>query len=144
MAELFQATKQNVSLHIRNILDEGELDEEATVKENLTVQTEAKRQISRFIQLYSLPMTLAVGFWVRSLRGIQFRRWAAQFLSEYLVKGFVLDDARLKDPQADYFEELLARRGEDPAWIKAAVQTRALDFCQSGWGKGSAHLRPAT
>ena len=109
MAELFQATKQNVSLHIRNILDEGELDEAATVKENLTVQTEGKRQVSRLIQRYSLPMILAVGFRVRSLRGMQFRRWAAEQLSEYLVKGFVMDDARLKDPQADYFEELLAR-----------------------------------
>jgi hypothetical protein len=109
MAELFQATKQNISLHIRNILDEGELSESATVKENLTVQTEGKRQVSRTIQLYNLPMILAVGFRVRSLRGMQFRRWAAAQLSEYLVKGFVMDDARLKDPEADYFEELLAR-----------------------------------
>ena len=109
MADLFQATKQNISLHIRNILDEGELEEAATVKESLTVQTEGKRQVSRVIQLYSLPMILAVGFRVRSLRGMQFRRWAAEQLSEYLVKGFVMDDARLKDPHADYFEELLAR-----------------------------------
>jgi hypothetical protein len=109
MAELFQATKQNISLHIRNILDEGELSESATVKENLTVQTEGKRQVSRTIQLYNLPMILAVGFRVRSLRGMQFRRWAAAQLSEYLVKGFVMDDARLKDPEADYFDELLAR-----------------------------------
>jgi hypothetical protein len=109
MADLFQATKQNVSLHIRNILDEGELNEEATVKENLTVQTEGNRQVSRIIQLYNLPMILAVGFRVRSLRGTQFRQWAAASLSEYLVKGFVMDDARLKDPDADYFEELLAR-----------------------------------
>jgi hypothetical protein len=109
MAELFQATKQNISLHIRNILDEGELSESATVKENLTVQTEGKRQVSRAIQLYNLPMILALGFRVRSLRGMQFRRWAAAQLSEYLVKGFVMDDARLKDPEADYFDELLAR-----------------------------------
>jgi hypothetical protein len=109
MAELFQATKQNISLHIRNILDERELSESATVKENLTVQTEGKRQVSRTIQLYNLPMILAVGFRVRSLRGMQFRRWAAAQLSEYLVKGFVMDDARLKDPEADYFDELLAR-----------------------------------
>lgn len=109
MADLFQSTKQSISLHIRNILDEGELDEAATVKENLTVQTEGKRQISRQISYYSLPMIMAVGFRVRSARGGQFRRWAAEQLSEYLVKGFVMDDARLKDPEADYFEELLAR-----------------------------------
>jgi hypothetical protein len=109
MAELFQATKQNISLHIRNILDEGELGVAATVKENLTVQTEGKRQVSRQISYYSLPMIMAVGFRVRSLRGSQFRRWAAACLSEYLVKGFVMDDARLKDPESDYFEELLAR-----------------------------------
>lgn len=109
MAELFQTTKQSISLHIRNILDEGELPEAATVKENLTVQIEGKRQVSRRILLYSLQMILAVGFRVRSPRGGQFRRWAAATLSEYLVKGFVMDDARLKDPEADYFEELLAR-----------------------------------
>ncbi len=109
MADLFQSTKQSISLHIRNILDEGELEEVATVKENLTVQTEGKRQVSRQISYYSLPMIMAVGFRVRSARGGQFRRWAAEQLSEYLVKGFVMDDARLKDPEADYFEELLAR-----------------------------------
>ena len=109
MAELFQTTKQSISLHIRNILDEGELEEQATVKENLTVQTEGKRQVSRAITIYSLPMILAVGFRVRSPRGMQFRRWAADALSQYLVKGFVMDDDRLKDADADYFEELLAR-----------------------------------
>lgn len=109
MAELFQTTKQSISIHIRNILDEGELDEAATVKENLTVQSEGNRQVSRQILLYNLQMILAVGFRVRSLRGMQFRRWAAASLSEYLVKGFVMDDARLKDPETDYFEELLAR-----------------------------------
>jgi hypothetical protein len=109
MAELFQTTKQSISLHVRNILEEGELEGVATVKENLTVQTEGKRRVSRQILLYNLQMILAVGFRVRSLRGMQFRRWASTALSEYLVKGFVMDDARLKDPQADYFEELLAR-----------------------------------
>ena len=109
MAELFQTTKQSISLHIGHILEDGELQEEATVKENLTVQTEGQRQVSRAILIYSLPMILAVGFRVRSLRGLQFRRWAAEALSEYLVKGFVMDDVRLKDPDTDYFEELLAR-----------------------------------
>ncbi|ESQ79290.1 virulence RhuM family protein [Asticcacaulis sp. YBE204] len=109
MAELFQSTKQSVSLHVRNIFEEGELDPRATVKENLTVQTEGKRQVSRAIQLYSLPIILAVGFRVRSPRGTQFRRWASAALSEYLVKGFVMNDDQLKNPDADYFEELLAR-----------------------------------
>jgi len=109
IAELFQATKQNISLHISNILEEGELLEVATVKEYLTVQTEGTRQVSRQVAHYSLPMILAIGFRVRSLRGTQFRRWATASLSEYLVKGFVMDDAKLKDPAADYFEQLLAR-----------------------------------
>lgn len=106
LAELFQATKQNVSLHIRNILAEGEQDADSVVKEYLTTAADGKAYRTLH---YSLPMILAVGFRVRSLRGVQFRRWAAASLSEYLVKGFVMDDARLKDPQADYFEELLAR-----------------------------------
>jgi hypothetical protein len=105
LAELFQSTKQGISLHIRNILEEGELLEGATVKENLTVQTEGSRQVSRSIKLYSLPMILAIGFRVHSPRGTQFRRWATDALSQYLVKGFVMDDARLKNPDADYFEE---------------------------------------
>ena len=106
MAELFQATKQNISLHIRNILEDGEQDEEAVIKDYLTTASDGKRYS---VMHYSLPMILAVGFRVRSPRGAQFRRWAADALSEYLVKGFVMDDERLKDPEADYFEELLAR-----------------------------------
>lgn len=106
MAELFQASKQNISLHIRNILAEGEQDGRAVVKEYLTTAKDGK---SYRTQHYSLPMILAVGFRVRSPRGAQFRRWASASLSEYLVKGFVMNDERLKDPEADYFEELLAR-----------------------------------
>ena len=109
LAELFQTSKQSISLHVNNILGEGELLEGATVKENLIVQTEGNRQVSRSIKLYSLPMILAIGFRVHSPRGTQFRRWAATTLSEYLVKGFVMDDAKLKDPGSGYFEELLAR-----------------------------------
>jgi hypothetical protein len=106
MAELFQATKQNISLHIRNIIEDGEQDEEAVIKDYLTTASDGKRYS---VMHYSLPMILAVGFRVRSPRGAQFRRWAADALSEYLVKGFVMDDERLKDPEADYFDELLAR-----------------------------------
>ncbi|MGD9664190.1 MAG: virulence RhuM family protein [Novosphingobium sp.] len=106
IAELFDATKQNISLHIRNILDEGELEEGAVVKEYLTTAADGKSYRTLH---YALPMILAIGFRVRSPRGGQFRRWASTTLSEYLVKGFAMDDARLKDPDADYFEELLSR-----------------------------------
>lgn len=110
MATLFDTSKQNISLHIKNILAERELTEEATVKESLTVQTEGKRQVRRTNLLYSLDMILAVGYRVRSPRGTQFRQWATTHLREYLVKGFVLDDTRLKEPGGwDYFDELLAR-----------------------------------
>jgi len=106
MAELFQATKQNISLHIRNILADGEQDADSVIKEYLTTAADGKAYRTLH---YNLPMIMAVGFRVRSARGIQFRRWAAEQLSEYLVKGFVMDDERLKEPDNDYFEELLAR-----------------------------------
>ena len=110
MAELFATTKQNVSLHIRNILEEGELHPDATVKDYLTVQTEGNRQVQRSVTLYRLEMILAVGYRVRSPRGTQFRQWATAVLREYLVKGFVMDDERLKEPGGwDYFDELLER-----------------------------------
>ena len=113
LAELFQSTKQNISLHILNIFREAELTPAATVKEYLTVQTEGKRRISRKIEHYNLPMILAVGFRVKSHRGTQFRQWASARLQEFLVKGFVMDDERLKNPpgkgQKDYFDELLER-----------------------------------
>ena len=110
MAELFQSSKQNISLHIKNVLAERELSEEATVKESLTVQTEGTRQVRRSNLLYNLDMILAVGYRVRSLRGTQFRQWASTTLKEYLVKGFAMDDERLKHAQHwDYFDEWLAR-----------------------------------
>jgi len=111
LAELYGTTKQNVSLHVRNILEDGELRREATVKDYLTVQTEGERRVSRSVEHFSLDMILAVGFRVRSPRGVQFRRWATEHLREYLVKGFVLDDERLKgrDGFADHSDELLAR-----------------------------------
>lgn len=109
MAELFDTTKQNISLHIKNLLAEGEVTAEGTIKESLTVQIEGERQVERQIQLYNLEVILAVGYRVRSSRGTQFRRWANSVLKEYLVKGFVMDDERLKDPQFDYFDELLER-----------------------------------
>jgi hypothetical protein len=123
MAKLFDTTKQNISLHIRNIVDEQELVEAATVKESLTVQSEGGRQVRRPTLLYNLDMILAVGYRVRSPRGTQFRQWATVHLREYLVKGFVLDDARLKEPGGwDYFDELLARIREIRASEKRFYQ----------------------
>jgi hypothetical protein len=110
IAELFQTTKHNISIHTKNIFQDGELTREATVKESLTVQTEGKREVQRTIQLYNLDLILAIGYRVRSPRGVQFRQWASSHLKEYIVKGFVMDDERLKNPGGwDYFDELLAR-----------------------------------
>lgn len=115
MAELFQTSKQNISLHVKNVLAEGELQAAATIKEYLTVQTEGTRQVRRKVQLYSLDMILAVGYRVKSPRGTQFRRWATERLGEYLLKGFTIDDERLKNPPVgdsalpDRFGELLER-----------------------------------
>lgn len=109
IADLFATTKQNVSLHVKNILEDGELTEVATVKDSMTVQTEGARQVERQIQVYSLDMILAVGYRIRSPRGVQFRRWASTVLQDYLLKGFAMDDARLKQPDYDYFDELIER-----------------------------------
>lgn len=111
MAELFDATKQNISLHLKNIFEDGELDPATTVKESLTVRVEGSREVQRPVSLYNLDAILAVGYRVRSPRGVQFRRWGNTVLKEYLLKGFVMDDERLKNPDGrpDYFDEMLAR-----------------------------------
>lgn len=112
IAELFQTTPQNITLHIAAIYEEGELTSEATCKECLQVQTEGSRQVRRSLKHYNLDMILAVGYRVRSLRGTQFRQWATARLSELLVKGFTLDDERIKAGRTlgkDYFDELLDR-----------------------------------
>lgn len=112
MCELYQVAKSSISEHIRNILEDGELDEDATVRKFRTVQTEGSRQVSRELDYYSLDMILAVGYRVRSNVGIHFRRWASGVLTEYMKKGFVLNDERLRNPRefgADYFDELLER-----------------------------------
>lgn len=108
LAELFDTSKQSISYHISNILNEGELDRNSVVKEFLTTATDGKRYNVTF---YSLEMILAVAFRVNSKRGTQFRKWANRTLKEYLQKGFVMDDERLKNPNGrfDYFDELLAR-----------------------------------
>lgn len=110
MAQLFDTTTQNIVQHIRHVYEDGELAEEATCKDYLQVQIEGGREVRRKLKIYRLELILAVGFRVRSPRGAQFRRWAGTTLAEYLVKGFVLNDQRLKDAErADYFDELLQR-----------------------------------
>ncbi|GGA50868.1 virulence RhuM family protein [Dyella nitratireducens] len=110
LAELFQTSVPNINIHIKNVLAEGELQPGATIKEDLIVRDEGSRQIRRPLKLYNLDMILAIGYRVKSPRSTQFRQWATTHLKEYLVKGFVLDDQRLKDPGSwDYFDELLER-----------------------------------
>lgn len=110
MAELFQTTKQNISSHIKNIFEEGELSENSTVKDYLTVQQEGNRKVSRNISYYNLDVIISVGYRVKSLRGTQFRIWATQVLKEYMKKGFALNDDLLKQAGGGgYWKELLER-----------------------------------
>ena len=110
IAELFQTTKQNISKHIKVIFEDDELSEVSTVNYQLTVQKEGKREIERNIAFYNLDMILAVGYRVRSPRGVQFRKYASTVLKEYLIKGFAMDDDRLKNfGGGSYFKELLER-----------------------------------
>ena len=109
MADLFQNTKQNISLHLKNVFADGELSEERVVKEYLTTAADGKNYRTKF---YNLEVIIAVGYRVKSHRGTQFRKWATERLNEYLVKGFTLDDERLKEGKnigSDYFDELLER-----------------------------------
>jgi hypothetical protein len=108
MAELFQTTKQNISLHVKNIFEESELQENSVVKEYLTTALDGKRYVTKF---YNLDVIISVGYRVRSHRGTQFRIWATQRLREFIVKGFTLDDERLKEGgrRNDYFDELIER-----------------------------------
>lgn len=110
IAELFQTSKHNVSIHTKNIFEDGELTKAATVKESLTVQTEGTREVQRTIELYNLDLILAVGYRVRSARGVEFRRYASTILKEYLEKGFAMNDERLKNlGGGNYWKELLDR-----------------------------------
>ncbi|MBU4256830.1 virulence RhuM family protein [Patescibacteria group bacterium] len=106
LAELFQTTKQNIGQHIKNITEEGELSGNSTVKKFFTVQKEGNREIKREIEFYNLDMIISVGYRVKSSIATAFRQWATSRLREYIVKGFVMDDERLKNPDLpfDYFE----------------------------------------
>jgi hypothetical protein len=115
IAELFQTTVPNISMHIRNIYEERELTPEATVKKFLTVRREGDRDVRRELDFFNLDMIISVGYRVKSLIATRFRIWATQRLNEYIVKGFTMDDERLKNPPVkgspvpDYFDEMLAR-----------------------------------
>jgi len=115
IAALYQTTVSNINKHIKVILAEGELPDQATIEYYSIVQTEGDREIRREVAHYALPMIIAIGYRVRSTRGTQFRQWATRTLGEYLQKGFAIDDERLKNPPVgtiaapDYFEELLER-----------------------------------
>jgi len=116
MAELFETTPQNITLHLKALVEDGEINLEATCKDYLQVRFEGQREVKRQVKHYNLEAILAIGFRIRSTRGSQFRRWANTRLQEYLVKGFTMDDERLKNPDIsgasavpDYFDEILAR-----------------------------------
>src|SRR5471030_1313922 len=115
MSDLYQVTPQAITQHIKAVYSEGELAQSSTCKDYLQVQTEGSRQINRQIRHYNLAVILSVGYRVRSTRGTQFRQWATQTLQEYVIKGFVMDDVRLKNPPVgqsvvpDYFDEMLER-----------------------------------
>ena len=110
MAELFQVKPQNITMHLKNIYNEGELQESATCKEFLQVQTEGNRQVERKRKFYNLDATVSVGYRVNSVRATQFRQWATQVLREFAIKGYVLDKKRMENGSflgEDYFERLL-------------------------------------
>ena len=111
MAELFDVSTDNIGLHLKNIYADAELTMEATTEDSSVVQKEGERDVQRLLRLYNLDAILAVGYRVRSPRGVQFRRWASTTLKEYLLKGFVMDDERLKNPDGrpDHFDEMLER-----------------------------------
>lgn len=131
IAELFQVTPQNVTIHLRNLYAESEISEGATCKDFLQVRHEGRRRIERNVRFYNLEAILAVGYRVRSDRGTQFRQWATQRLREYIVKGFTMDDDRLKQRDGgSYFEELLARirdiRSSEKEWRRALAHWQGL------------------
>ncbi len=112
LAELYQTSSQNITMHIRNIYNEEELEKDSTCKFDLQVQIEGNREIKRTVKFYNLEMIISIGFRVKSSVGNIFRKWANQTLKEYMTKGFAMDDERLKDSSRfgkDYFDELLLR-----------------------------------
>jgi hypothetical protein len=109
MTQLFERDKSTISRHIKNVYEEGELEQSATVAKNATVQIEGAREVERALEYYNLDVIISVGYRVKSLRGTQFRQWATRRLNEYIRKGFTMDDERLKNGGGRYFRELLQR-----------------------------------
>ncbi len=135
MAELFQRDKSVISRHVKNAFEEGELRPEATVAKSATVQREGDREVAREIEYYNLDVIISVGYRVKSNRGTQFRIWATQRLREYIIKGFTLDDERLKrGGGGNYFDELLARirdirSSERMFWLKVLdIYATSIDY----------------
>jgi len=134
MAKLFQRDKSTISRHIRNVFAEGELSQEATVAKFATVQNEGDRKVERQIEYYNLDVIISVGYRVKSYRGTQFRIWAMNILKEYMKKGFVLDDDRLKNlGGGNYFDELLARirdiRSSEKVFWRKVLEIYATSIC---------------
>jgi hypothetical protein len=130
LAILYQTTKQNISLHLVNIYKEGELTEDLTVKEYLTVQQEGSRSVNRPVKYYNLDAIISVGYRVKSNIATQFRIWATSRLKEFLIKGFILDDARLKEAKNDYFNELIERVRDTYAQVKRYSTERFARYTQ--------------
>ena len=133
MAELFQRNKSTISRHIKNVLEDGELQEEATIANFATVQNEGTRKVERVIAYYNLNMIISVGYRVHSYRGVQFRIWATKVLKEYIVKGFAMNDDLLKRAGGgNYFDELLARirdiRSSEKVFYRKVLEIYALSI----------------
>lgn len=133
LAELYQTSTQNITIHIKNIYDQDELDEKATCKKDLQVRNEGSRRVSREISFYNLDIILAIGYRVRSTQGMHFRKWATERLKEYLIKGFTMNDEWLKEMKnlgQDYFDELLERirdiRASEKRFYKKVTDLYAL------------------
>ena len=133
MAELFQRNKSTISRHIKNVLEDGELQEEATIANFATVQNEGTRKVERVIAYYNLDMIISIGYRVHSYRGVQFRIWATKVLKEYIVKGFAMNDDLLKRAGGgNYFDELLARirdiRSSEKVFYRKVLEIYALSI----------------
>lgn len=142
IAELFGVTRANVSAHLKNIYEDGDLTRDRTVKNYLTVRSEGDRDIRRHVDHYNLDAIMAVGYRVRGLRGAQFRRWATNVLKEYLIKGFAMNDEKLKDPTGkDYFNEILERirdiRSSEARFYQQILDlvATAVDYSKEGAAK---------
>lgn len=146
IAELFDTTVANTNIHIKNIYDEEELDKISTIKESLIVQKEGSREVSRKTQLYNLDMVIAIGYRVNSKKATRFRQWSTKALTQYIQKGFILNDDMLKNGNAfgrDYFDELLERIREIRASERRAYQKIADIFeqCSCDYNKNSSLTR---